>query len=211
MPTFADVVDGALEATVVGSFTRIVPWGDRVREVATQIRASEDGLDAVVHNAGATFPERGETARGIERTIALHVVGPQVLTHGLLDTVAARSGRAIWMSSGGVYSRPLELRRLQSVNDYRPGWALTPGIADSLPTFRRAMGPLLRGPTDGADTAVWPSVAPEAGREGGQFWLDRRPRSPVRLPGTRTNPEEAAALWDEVERLAGRGADTDAL
>ena len=170
MPLFADLVDGTLEATVVGSFTRIGPWVrrladdwvplpdlpgagrtvlvtgansglgyataaslagagaavrllvrndlkgrdtrdrllarhpdadvawyvadltdlDRVRAVAAEIAEAEDGLDAVVHNAGAMFSERRETADGIERTIALHVVGPQVLTHGLLDVLAAR-------------------------------------------------------------------------------------------------------------------------
>lgn len=325
MPAVADLLDGALEATVVGSFTRIGPWVrrhadhwtpleelpgegrtvlvtgansglgyaasaalasagaavrllvrndvkgrdtrerllarhpdadigwyradlthlDRVRAVAEEISASEDGLDAVIHNAGAMFPQRRETSDGIERTIALHVVGPQVLTHGLLDALAERSGRVIWMSSGGMYTQALDLRHLQSVNDYRPatayarakraqvvlaeewqrrvgdqtgvtfhamhpGWALTPGIGESLPRFRRVMGPLLRGATDGADTAVWLALAPEADRAGGQFWLDRRPRSRSRLPMTATDPAVAAALWDEVERLAGLDSEAHA-
>lgn len=319
MSLFADVLDGALEASVIGSFTRIGPWLrrhadhwepleqlpgagrtvlvtgansglgyataaalvragaavrllvrndlkgrdtrdrlraqdpeadvgwyladltdlDRVRAVADEIVEAEDGLDALIHNAGAMFDRRRETADGIERTIALHVVGPQVLTHGLLDALAARSGRVIWMSSGGMYLQGLDLRRLQSPDDYRPstayarakraqvvlaeqwqrrvgddrgvsfhamhpGWALTPGIEESLPMFRQVMGPLLRGATDGADTAVWLALAPEAGRTGGQFWLDRRPRTRVRWPGTGTDPATAEALWDEVERLAGR-------
>ena len=321
MPLFADLVDGTLEATVVGSFTRIGPWVrrhaddwvplddlpgagrtvlvtgansglgyataaslvgagaavrllvrndlkgrdtrdrllarhpdgdvawyvadltdlDRVRAVAAEIAEAEDGLDAVVHNAGAMFSERRETADGIERTVALHVVGPQVLTHGLLDVLAARRGRVIWMSSGGMYTQPLELDRLQSPAEYRPatayarakraqvvlaeewqrrvgdergisfhamhpGWALTPGVESSLPLFRRVMGPLLRGATDGADTAVWLALAPEAAEAGGQFWLDRRPRTRTRLPRTATSPEDARALWDEVERLAGPSA-----
>lgn len=321
MPAVADLVDSALEASVVGSFTRIGPWVrrhaddwtpldelpgdgrtvlvtgansglgyaaaaalagagaavrllvrndvkgrdtrerllarhpdtdidwyradmtdlDRVRAVAEEITAAEDGLDAVIHNAGAMFPERRETPEGIERTIALHVVGPQVLTHGLLDALAPRSGRVIWMSSGGMYTQALDLRHLQSVNDYRPstayarakraqvvlaaewqrrfgdqtgitfhamhpGWALTPGIRESLPLFRRVMGPLLRGATDGADTAVWLALAPEIGGDGGQFWLDRRPRSVTRLPRTTTDPAVAAALWDEVEKLADQGS-----
>lgn len=319
MTLFADVLDGVLEASVVGSFTRIGPWLrryadhwepleqlpgtgrtvlvtgansglgyataaalvragaavrllvrndlkgrdtrdrlqaqhpgadvgwyladltdlDRARTVAEEISGAEGGLDAVVHNAGAMFETRQETADGIERTIALHVVGPQVLTHGLLDALAARSGRVIWMSSGGMYLQGLSLRRLQSPDDYRPstayarakraqvvlaeqwqrrvgdergitfhamhpGWALTPGIEESLPTFRRVMGPLLRGATDGADTAVWLALAPEAGATGGQFWLDRRPRARVRWPGTGTDPGTAETLWEEVERLAGR-------
>ena len=321
MPLLADLVDGTLEATVVGSFTRIGPWirrhadhwvpleelpgagrtvlvtgansglgyataaalvgagaavrllvrndlkgrdtrdrilarhpdGDvawyvadltdlpRVREVAREIADAEDGLDALVHNAGAMFPERQETADGIERTVALHVVGPHLLTHGLVDALAARNGRVVWMSSGGMYTQGLSISQLQSPDDYRPatayarakraqvvlaaewqrrvgdergisvhamhpGWALTPGIEDSLPVFRRIMGPLLRGATDGADTAVWLALAPEAASTGGQFWLDRRPRTLTRLPGTATDPATARALWDEVERLAGTSA-----
>lgn len=323
MPLLADLVDGALEATVVGSFTRIGPWVrrhadhwvpleelpgrgrtvlvtgansglgyataaalvgagaavrllvrndlkgrdtrdrlvarhggadvdwyvadltdlGRVRDVAREIHETEPTLDAVVHNAGAMFPSRQETVDGIERTIALHVVGPQVLTHGLLDVLADGDGRVIWMASGGMYTQGLSLGRLQSPDDYRPatayarakraqvvlaaewqrrvgdergisfhamhpGWALTPGIEESLPVFRRVMGPLLRGATDGADTAVWLALAPGAGRDGGQFWLDRRPRSRTRLPGTGTDRATAAALWHHVEQLAGRERDT---
>lgn len=320
MPLFADLVDGALEASVVGSFTRIGPWVrrhtdhwtaledlpgvgrtvlvtgansglgyattaalasagatvrilvrnawkgrdtcerirarypsvdigayeadlsdlDQVRAVAGRIREGEPRLDAVIHNAGAMFGERRETAEGIEATLALHVVGPQVLTHGLLDLLQAHQGRVIWVSSGGMYTQGLSLPQLQSPTDYRPsvayarakraqvvlaeqwqrrvgdatgmsfhamhpGWALTPGIESSLPVFRRFMGPLLRGATDGADTAVWLSLSAEAAGHGGCFWLDRRRRGTTRLPGTTTDPWEATALWDEVERLASRG------
>ena len=36
-----------------------------------------------------------------------------------------------------------------------PGWASTPGVDASLPTFSKVMGPLLRSPEQGADTLVW--------------------------------------------------------
>jgi dehydrogenase/reductase SDR family protein 12 len=42
-----------------------------------------------------------------------------------------------------------------SVYRMHPGWADTPGVADSLPVFRMLTGPLLRSPEEGADTAVW--------------------------------------------------------
>jgi dehydrogenase/reductase SDR family member 12 len=75
-------------------------------------------------------------------------------------------------------------------------------VSESLPVFRRVMGPLLRGATDGADTTVWLCLAPEVAGQGGQFWLDRRPRSTVRLPKTATEQDTADRLWGEVERLA---------
>ena len=81
-----------------------------------------------------------------------------------------------------------------------PGWAATPGLTAGLPTFARWTRPILRSVDQGADTAVWLAGAPAGEPPGGQLWLDRRPRSPYRLPGTRTpGPDRAAegrALWE---------------
>lgn len=94
------------------------------------------------------------------------------------------------------------------VHAMHPGWAATPGVERSLPVFNRVMGPLFRDPRQGADTAAWLVAAPEAARDGGSFWLDRRRRSVSYLPGTSTTPDQAMALWSEVTELAGldRGA-----
>lgn len=88
------------------------------------------------------------------------------------------------------------------VHAMHPGWADTPGIEASLPRFRRVLGPLLRSPAQGADTLVWLAAAPEAARSSGKLWLDRRPRSFDRLPGTRVSGQEARALWAACDRLA---------
>jgi NAD(P)-dependent dehydrogenase (short-subunit alcohol dehydrogenase family) len=87
-----------------------------------------------------------------------------------------------------------------------PGWADTPGVEASLPTFRRVVGPLLRAPEDGADTLVWLAAddgEPLAGS--GDFWLDRRRRSIHKLPTTRRSdtPERRARLWERCCELAG--------
>ncbi len=84
------------------------------------------------------------------------------------------------------------------VHAMHPGWADTPGVRASLPTFRRVLGPLLRRPDQGADTLAW--LASDDGeplRTTGEFWLDRRPRSIHRLPSTRRSdtPEERRRLW----------------
>jgi dehydrogenase/reductase SDR family protein 12 len=78
-----------------------------------------------------------------------------------------------------------------------PGWADTPGVRASLPTFRRVVGPLLRTPSEGADTIVWLASAPGAGTPPGSLWLDRRQRSPHRLRRTRRSDTaaERARLW----------------
>lgn len=88
-----------------------------------------------------------------------------------------------------------------------PGWADTPGVEASLPTFRKVIGPLLRSADQGADTLVWLTADDEATSTSGDFWLDRRRRSIHKLPTTKKTdtPERRAQLWEYVEQLAGTG------
>jgi len=86
-----------------------------------------------------------------------------------------------------------------------PGWADTPGVRDSLPTFRKVVGPLLRSPQQGADTMVW--LALDDGdplATTGKFWLDRHQRSLHKLPNTRSSdtPERRQQLWEWVAAAA---------
>ncbi|HSJ90943.1 MAG TPA: SDR family NAD(P)-dependent oxidoreductase [Ilumatobacter sp.] len=89
-----------------------------------------------------------------------------------------------------------------------PGWADTPGVEASLPTFRKVMGPLLRSADQGADTLVWLVADDAATTSSGDFWLDRRRRSIHKLPTTKKTdtPERRAQLWEYVEQLAGTGS-----
>ena len=86
-----------------------------------------------------------------------------------------------------------------------PGWADTPGVDASLPTFSKLMGPLLRTPAQGADTLVWLAADDVALASNGKFWLDRRQRSIHKLPSTKKSdtPERRAELWDWVALTAG--------
>lgn len=89
-----------------------------------------------------------------------------------------------------------------------PGWVDTPGLASGLPSVAR-LGPLLRRPEEGADTAVWlttggarpPSAegtpSPPASEDG--FWHDRRLRGEYYLPWTRSHDseqEQGRQLWE---------------
>jgi NAD(P)-dependent dehydrogenase (short-subunit alcohol dehydrogenase family) len=85
------------------------------------------------------------------------------------------------------------------VHAMHPGWADTPGVARSLPTFRRLLRPLLRSAEQGADTLVW--LAADDGEPlstTGGFWHDRRLRPIHKLPTTRASdtPAERARLWE---------------
>jgi hypothetical protein len=92
-----------------------------------------------------------------------------------------------------------------------PGWADTPGVRDSLPRFRALMRPLLRTPSQGADTMVWLAADPRALETNGQFWLDRRPRSVAPLPGTRTSDADAERCWSWCVDHAGVAAALEAV
>ena len=78
-----------------------------------------------------------------------------------------------------------------------PGWADTPGVEASLPTFRRVLGPALRTPLQGADTLVWLTADDVVLGSTGQFWLDRRIRPIHKLPKTRRSdtPAKREELW----------------
>ena len=87
-----------------------------------------------------------------------------------------------------------------------PGWASTPGVDASLPTFSKLLGPLLRSPQQGADTLVWLAADDVALGSNGRFWLDRRPRSTHKLRHTRSSdtPDRRQRLWDWVSEASGQ-------
>lgn len=89
-----------------------------------------------------------------------------------------------------------------------PGWADTPGVRESLPTFRRVVGPLLRTPEQGVDTLLWLIADDTALRSTGDFWHDRRVRPIHKLGRTRRSdtPERRAELWEWVSGEAGTAA-----
>src|ERR1700734_2832739 len=99
-----------------------------------------------------------------------------------------------------------------------PGWVETPGLASGLPPFTH-LGPLLRTPGEGADTAVWlatggGSLPSAPGRPGG-IWLDHHRRSEYYLPWTYRSPadrrRDGEALWEWCASKALTGSTPRAL
>lgn len=207
-----------------------------VRRFAEKFRASYDGLDLLIHNAGVLPQERRESVDGHELTVATHVLGPVLLTEELRG-VLRPGARVVLVSSGGMYSQALPLddleyehgtyrgatayarsKRMQveltpvlaerlaedgvSVHAMHPGWADTPGVADSLPAFRLLTRPVLRDAEAGADTIVW-LAATEPAPESGRFWHDRAPRPTALLPGTAASEVDVRRLWNWVREQTG--------
>jgi NAD(P)-dependent dehydrogenase (short-subunit alcohol dehydrogenase family) len=71
-------------------------------------------VDVLVHNAGVLPASRSETRDGLERCFATHVAGPFLLTWLLEEKLkAAPSSRVVWVSSGGMYTRRLQVEDAQ--------------------------------------------------------------------------------------------------
>jgi NAD(P)-dependent dehydrogenase (short-subunit alcohol dehydrogenase family) len=79
-----------------------------VRETAGRLAMGP--IDVLVHNAGVLPDERSETRDGLELTFATHVAGPFLLTRLLRPSLEkSDDARVIWVSSGGMYTRRLNL------------------------------------------------------------------------------------------------------
>lgn len=204
-----------------------------VRRVAGEIADSHDRIDVLINNAGALFNERAETGEGLERTFALDLLSPYLLTK-LLKPTLGEGSRVINIASGGMYTARLSVSNLQNtqepykgaaayarakralviiseiwaqewadegivVHSMHPGWADTKGLENSLPGFRRLVGPLLRSPAEGADTIVWLAAADEPGDVSGLFWHDRAARDTHMSDRTRERPSARDKLISELD------------
>jgi NAD(P)-dependent dehydrogenase (short-subunit alcohol dehydrogenase family) len=90
-----------------------------VRQVSDEILASETRIDLLVNNAGAVFARRTETPDGIERTFALNVLSPFLLTRRLLDRLRASApSRVVNLSSAAHRGARLRFEDLQRRKRY---------------------------------------------------------------------------------------------
>ncbi|MGN6780579.1 MAG: SDR family NAD(P)-dependent oxidoreductase [Marmoricola sp.] len=89
---------------------------DDVRRAAAQLRAEMPRIDVLVHNAGAMPPRWTPTPQGHETTLAVHVLGPVLLTELLLPALAHHAGdgaRVVLVASGGMYTQRLRPEDLE--------------------------------------------------------------------------------------------------
>ena len=93
---------------------------DAVREWTDDLSSRVDALHGVVHNAGAMPKQRVETPQGHESQLAVHVLGPHLITDRLLPLLRNAGGSSVvFMSSGGMYSSTLSADDLESTRgDY---------------------------------------------------------------------------------------------
>jgi NAD(P)-dependent dehydrogenase (short-subunit alcohol dehydrogenase family) len=86
-----------------------------VHALCDRLLAAGEPLDALINNAGALFNPRQETAEGLEKSFALLLLCPYVLTERLQPLLArADSPRVVNVLSGGMYTQKIRVRDLQS-------------------------------------------------------------------------------------------------
>lgn len=98
-----------------------------VKSLARQLLDREAHIDILVNNAGALYAARAETDEGFERTFALNLLAPFVLTEALRPRFGP-GARVVNVSSGGMYLQPLALDDLN----------YTQGIYDGTKAYARA-------------------------------------------------------------------------
>ncbi len=113
---------GALPPGISHAITANVAELSQIDEAVKIIRQNSSQIDLLIHCAGKIYQNMDFTEDGFESTLALHVLGPHLLTKTLLDVMTATGSympRVIWVSSGGMYAVPLDLDRLLYPNRYR--------------------------------------------------------------------------------------------
>jgi NAD(P)-dependent dehydrogenase (short-subunit alcohol dehydrogenase family) len=91
-----------------------------VRRAAAEVLSRAPRLHALVNNAGVLLDRREVTPEGFERAFATNVLGGFLLAHLVLPALAAsgRPGdpaRLVHVSSGGMYTQRIDLRKLQGL------------------------------------------------------------------------------------------------
>jgi retinol dehydrogenase-14 len=92
---------------------------NEIRELASDFKNTHSRLDVLINNAGGIFPKREVTVDGFERTFALNLLAPFLLTHELLDVlIASAPSRIINVSSAAHLRGRIDFENLQSEKKY---------------------------------------------------------------------------------------------
>jgi NAD(P)-dependent dehydrogenase (short-subunit alcohol dehydrogenase family) len=86
---------------------------DSVRRAALELD-HYPAIHGLVHNAGALTTNFQVTSEGLEVTAATQLVGPFLLTTLLRDQLEAGRARVVWVTSGGMYTQPLDVGWLEN-------------------------------------------------------------------------------------------------
>ncbi len=159
-----------------------------VRALAQRLLDRAQPIHVLINNAGALFDERAQTAEGFERSLAINLMSPFLLTNLLLPRLAESApARVINVSSGGMYTQRIKVNDLGSARGtYRGATAYA----------RAKRGQVILTERWAADLADR-NVAVHAMHPG---WAD--------TPGVRTSLPAFYRKTKPILRTAEQGADT---
>ena len=156
---------------------------DSVATCAKELDEKGIDLSGLVHNAGVMPARHTLTPQGFEQSMAVHVLGPALLTELLRRRLSG--GRVVLVTSGGMYAQRLRIDDLAYLEEpYRP--------AKAYARSKRAQVELLQPLQD-----RWSDLTVAAMHPG---WVD--------TPGVRESLPGFARLTHPVLRDADAGADT---
>ncbi|MCL8026762.1 SDR family NAD(P)-dependent oxidoreductase [Nocardioides bruguierae] len=101
------------EVCDVGDLDAVAAW-------CADLLGRVDALHGLVHNAGVLTTERQESPQGHEQGLAVHVLGPHLMTALLLPALRTGRGSVLWMSSGGMYTAGLHADSVDDLEHRRP-------------------------------------------------------------------------------------------
>jgi NAD(P)-dependent dehydrogenase (short-subunit alcohol dehydrogenase family) len=86
-----------------------------VHALADRLLENNEPIDMLINNAGALFNPRQQTAEGFEKSFALLLLSPYVLTEALKPLLdRSESPRVVNVLSGGMYTQKIDVDDLQS-------------------------------------------------------------------------------------------------
>ncbi len=116
----ADISRSTHNPNVSSIGVRDLALRSEAHRVATCLREGHPRIDVLVNNAGAYVSRRQETSEGLERTFALNVLAPFILTTDLADPLTASApSRVIQVSSAAHRGQRVDFDDLQSTRGYR--------------------------------------------------------------------------------------------
>ena len=80
-----------------------------------------------------------------------------------------------------------------------PGWVDTPGVAHSMPIFKKVLNKRLRSAQEGADTILWLATALDY--PSGKFWFDRKEAKTTLFNLNQSSNSEEKHLWEYCEKI----------
>lgn len=203
---------------------------ESVREFAATFKNKYQKLDVLINNAGIMLSKREVSPDGFELQYAVHVLGPFLLTHLLLDLLRKSSpSRVINISSMMHRFTHLEFDNLQAERKFGPvktysmcklallmltysmaekfaGTGVTvnavhPGaIGSNLGSMPEFAKIFMKSPARGAQTPVYLASSPELNRMSGKYFINCKPAKSSKASH---DVDASEKLWTLLQEQTG--------